>query len=134
MRDKRTKAPELGGHAGLSNEQRRNPTTRMRPPLKWQRVLGAFLAGRSYNRFEAERDLNDHTLPSTVSSLQEMGVTILRRMETVPGYMGCPTEVMRYWLAPESQQRARVLLDMESPPPVPVGANLGLFDAITGAS
>lgn len=134
MRDEKTKAPELGGHTGLSEYQlRRNPTTRTRPPLKWKRVLEAFLTGHSFNRFQAERELHDHCLHSTVATLQGMGVILHRRMETVPGYMGCPTEVMRYWLASESHQRALELLGRLPPRPNQPGASLSLFDATTGA-
>lgn len=79
-------------------------------PKKWARVLRAMLNGRSLNRFEATRDLNDWCLHSTVARLQTRGVTILRREETVAGYAGNPTRVMRYWLAPESRQMAEELL------------------------
>jgi hypothetical protein len=134
MEDTKTKAPELGGDTGLSqNEQRRNATTRSRQPFKWQRVLEAFVSGHSYNRFEAERALHDHCLHSTVSTLQAMGVIIHRRMETVPGFQGIPTEVMRYWLAPASRQKALELLGRLPPCPTPPGASLGLFDATAGA-
>jgi len=79
-------------------------------PLKWQRVLAALETGASFNRFEAERILHDHCLHSTVSTIQKMGVTIMRRMETVRGYHGMATSVCRYWLAPESRARALILL------------------------
>lgn len=80
------------------------------PPLKWKRVLNALVAGQSFNRFEAERELADHCLHSTVSTLQSKGVRILRRTERVPGYMGIPTECRRYWIDPQSRQRASELL------------------------
>ena len=82
-----------------------------RPPLKWRRVLRAFYDGKTLNRFEAERLLHDHCLHSTVSTIQAKGVTILRKTERVPGYMGISTECCRYWLAPHSRQRARELLE-----------------------
>jgi hypothetical protein len=129
----KAKAPGLGGDTGLlgmlddfEQRQLRNRNTSPRPPLKWQRVLEAFVAGRSYNRFEAERALNDHCLHSTVSSLQDMGVAIHRESETVPGYQGCPTVVRRYWLAPASRMRALALLG-KLPPGMP------LPDATEGA-
>jgi hypothetical protein len=59
--------------------------------------------------FEGER-LGDHALHSTVAGLQSRGLILHRREETVPGYMGAPTRVCRYWLAPESRERARELL------------------------
>ena len=73
--------------------QRRDKT-----PHKWQRVLSALLTGRSFNRFEAERELADHCLHSTVSTLESKGVRISRKTESVPGFQGIPTEVTRYWL------------------------------------
>jgi hypothetical protein len=79
-------------------------------PRKWKRVLRALLTGRSYNRFEAERELADHCLHSTVAELQQRGLLILRQEEMVPGYQGIPTRVMRYWLAKESRERALGLL------------------------
>lgn len=79
-------------------------------PRKWERVLAAFYRGRNYNRFEAELQLNDHCLHTTVSSLQDMGLVIQRQFETVPGYRNIPTRVCRYWLDPESKEQARRLL------------------------
>jgi hypothetical protein len=81
-----------------------------RPILKWRRVLLALAQGRSFNRFEAERSLSDHALHSTVSTLQSKGVRVERVMETVPGFMGEPTRVARYWLAPEQRTAALALL------------------------
>ena len=61
----------------------------------------------SYNRFEAERKLNDHCLNSTVSTLQNRhGIPIERKWETVPGYLGNPTRVCRNWIAKENIERA----------------------------
>jgi hypothetical protein len=73
------------------------------PQLKWKRVLGSLLTGRTLNRFEAERPvheggLSDHCLPSTVSDIQRKGVRIERQQETVRGYMGAPCECARYWI------------------------------------
>ncbi|MBA4056704.1 MAG: hypothetical protein C0490_18465 [Marivirga sp.] len=85
-------------------------------PKKWQRVLKALLIGKSYNRFEAERLLNDHCLHSTVSTLQSFGVTIFRETETVKGWQGLPTRVRRYWIdkSPENTKRANELLNLTS--------------------
>jgi hypothetical protein len=76
---------------------------------KWQRVLRAFLSGRSYNRFEATRELRDWCLHTTVSQLERRGVRIDREDETVPGQFG-PVHCKRYRLAPESRTRAAELL------------------------
>lgn len=81
-------------------------------PKKWERVLGALAAGKSYNRFEAERYLNDHCLHTTVSTLQSMGLLVHREFEEVPGYMNIPTRVCRYWLdrSAENLRKAMALL------------------------
>lgn len=80
---------------------------------KWQRVLSAMFTGKSFNRFESERQLNDHCLHTTVSALQGRGINILREFETVPGYQGIPTRVCRYWLeqSEPNLRRAAILLN-----------------------
>lgn len=95
-------------------------------PHKWRRVLAAFATGASFNRFEAERSLHDHCLHSTVSTIQNMGITIMRRMETVRGYHGIATRVCRYWIAPESRPRAFMLLGDNRTLPDPENAAGGL--------
>lgn len=93
--------------------QNKSQTDLTHVPKKWQRVLAAFLTGRSFNRFEAERQLHDHALHSTVSTLQGMGVVIDRRMECVPGFQGLATHVCRYRLNPASFEAAKALLGMD---------------------
>lgn len=83
--------------------------TASRTPRKWQRVLQAFIDGRSLNRFESARELRDWCLPTTVSQLEARGVKILRHDETVPGAFG-PVRCSRYCLAPESRATASKLL------------------------
>jgi len=83
-----------------------------KPPRKWQRVLAAMVEGRSFNRFEAERVLNDHCLHSTVSTIQAKGLPIERHDEVVPGYQGIPTHVCRYWISDANRERALELLGM----------------------
>lgn len=82
----------------------------LRPGTKIYRDLEAFLAGQSYNRFEATRELHDWCLHSTVASLQRYGIQIARKDEVVPGYGGNPTHVTRYWLPPSEMDKARALL------------------------
>lgn len=109
--DLQMKNPATGGAGqgfGNNNQPPNNSTSK--PPRKWQRVLLAFLSGRSYNRFEAERELHDHALHSTVSTLQSMGLVINRTMEAVPGFQGATAHVMRYRLSPASIEAAKVLL------------------------
>lgn len=105
--DTKTKSPALVRQPGFQDKSHEH---RNRPETKWQRILRVFLEGRSLHRFEAER-LGDHVLHSTVARLQSRGVTILRHEETVTGYAGYPTRVMRYWLDPGSRQRAAELLE-----------------------
>lgn len=108
MRNAQIESPVAAGtEQGLDQNLQTNNSSK---PKKWQRVLAAFLAGKSYHRFEAERLLNDHCLHTTVSTLQGMGLVIHREFETVPGYQGAPTRVCRYWLAPQSRELAQVLL------------------------
>jgi hypothetical protein len=110
------KRPRTAGTvAALQKHTRRNHT---RPLRKWQRVLKALLAGRTFNRFQAERDLGDHCLPSTVAGLQARRVSILRDLESVPGFAGYPTRAMRYRLdrTPENITRAVVLLEGRTGP------------------
>lgn len=73
---------------------------------KKKRVLMA-LVRRSYNRFQAERELSDHCLNSTISTLQNQhGIHIERKFETVPGYQGLPTRVRRYWISDTEKEKA----------------------------
>ena len=109
--DAQEKSPPAANRTGLIN--RLVPAKDTVKPRKWQRVLAAFLDGRSFNRFEAER-IGDHALHSTVSALQARGVVINRRDETVSGFGGAPTRVCRYWLSPDSRQRAAELLGLEN--------------------
>ena len=100
--------------APTSKPSRRNnrQVHSIRPLTKLERVLVALAAGQSFNRFEAERVLNDHCLHSTVSTIQSKGVPVERRDEVVPGYQGSPTHVCRYWLTAENIQQARRLLGL----------------------
>ena len=82
----------------------------MKPPVKWKRVLQAFITGRTWNRFEAARELSDHCLHSTVATIERKGVRVARRDEMVPGYMGIKTKCRRYWLEPAEQGIAEILL------------------------
>lgn len=81
-------------------------------PTKANKVFEALMAGRSFNRFEAERALHDHCLPSTVAQLQRVkSITIERKRETVPGYQGSSTSVCRYSITPEEIKR---IIDRQS--------------------
>lgn len=87
-------------------------------PKKWQRILLALLDGRSLNRFQAARELRDHVLNTTISQLERRGLVIQRKDEQVPGHFG-PVSCKRYWLSPESHQRAAELLGLPTTTPAP---------------
>jgi hypothetical protein len=82
----------------------------MKPPSKKARVLLA-LTQSSYNRFEAERQLHDHCLHTTVSTLpNQHGIEVNRKFESVRGFMGAKAKVCRYWIAPENVDSALKLV------------------------
>ncbi len=101
-------APVGAGGMGLGLGTRRNYAS-LDHPIKWRRILSEVLAGRSLNRFEAER-FDDHCLHSTIATIQRKGVGVLRRPESVPGYRGCPAAVCRYTLDGQPENVARALL------------------------
>jgi len=73
---------------------------------KNERVFQALMSGRSFNRFEAERQLFDHCLHSTVATLEKKhDITISRKYEAVRGYMGASTKCCRYWIEKEEIKR-----------------------------
>lgn len=85
--------------------------TSPRPGTKLARVLNALATGRSFNRFESERELHDHVLHSSVAAIERrFGLKVARHEETVPGFGGHPTRVMRYWLDPDQQTMARAII------------------------
>lgn len=114
MMTPQTKNPAtVAAGQGFGNNNQPSNNNTSKPPRKWQRVLLAFLTGRSFNRFEAERELSDHTLHSTVSTLQGMGLVVDRKMECVPGFQGLATHVCRYRLNPNSVEAAKALLGVK---------------------
>lgn len=87
---------------------------------KTDRVFNALMEGKSFNRFEAERQLHDHCLHSTVATLERTRhIIISRKFETVKGFGGSPTRVCRYWIAQEERERInnrRQMPDKEKAP------------------
>ena len=84
---------------------------KVRKGTKEHAVLSALITGRSYNRFEAERELHDHCLHSTVSTLQGKGISIHRENEKVPCMGGEKLiDVKRYRLLPHEIEKAKRLL------------------------
>lgn len=89
----------------------------LRPTSKRAGVLAALLerGATGLNRFEAESVCHDHVLPSTISELcGEFGLVIPRKLETVCGHRGKPTECSRYFLSEADAVKVRRLLGMES--------------------
>lgn len=71
-----------------------------RPMPKILRVLAHLARGRRLHRFEAERVVHDHSLPSTIAEIQKRyGIRIDRQIVEVPGYAGAPARVAEYWIA-----------------------------------
>jgi len=104
--------PKNEGREAATSRPSQNPLAKdsdresNKPAHKIIRVLSA-LTRRSWNRFEAELYLHDHCLHSTVSSIQQKyGIIIARKFERVPGYMGLPTRVCRYWFTPDQRVKA----------------------------
>jgi hypothetical protein len=78
------------------------------PNTKVSRVLAAFMTSESYNLFEATLELNDHSLHSTVSTLQNSyKIRISRKRESIVGYDGIPVSCCRYWIDLEERMRIR---------------------------
>jgi hypothetical protein len=79
---------------------------------KIERVFIAFINGWSGHRFNAERELHDHCLHSTVSTIEKKyHITIQRKRVTVSGYHGKPTSVKVYWI--DRDDRACFLRKLE---------------------
>lgn len=97
-----------------------------KPDTKISRVLTALARGQTFNRFEAERQLHDHCLHSTVAEIQDLGIPVFRHMETVKGYQGCPVRVARYRIAlKEDRDRARDVLASMAGKRKPAAATAG---------
>jgi len=74
---------------------------------KIDRVFSELMKGKSFNRFEAERQLHDHCLHTSVSILEKKHrIVISRRREKVPCYGGTTT-VCRYWI--DIKERERII-------------------------
>jgi hypothetical protein len=81
------------------------------PRTKIGRVLAALATGRTLHRFQAERELADHVLPTTIATLQKrFALRIDRRTIEVPGYLGHRTHVAEYQLPSDQLEQARGLI------------------------
>lgn len=110
---------KAGGEIKQNNLSASDTTPRItqsqiRPGTKLAAVLKYLAEVGSLNRFEAERLVHDHCLPSTVAEFQtRFGLRVERREEIVPGFHGHPTRVARYWIADDQREAAKVLLGHE---------------------
>lgn len=82
----------------------------MKKQTKLARVLAALADGKRLHRFQAERDLHDHVLPTTIATIQRHGIQVHRRTITIAGYMGNLTRVAEYRLIHAERRKARRLL------------------------
>ncbi len=88
-----------------------NDKPKIKRHTKLGRILESFANGRSLNRFQAV-ELHDWCLNTTVSAIQQYGVRVDRKIETVRGYLGTKTHCARYWLDAEQRSKARKLLNL----------------------
>ncbi len=66
---------------------------------KIERVFKALLSGWQGHRFNAERQLHDHCLHTTISSIEKKyHITVQRKWIKVSGFQGHPTSVKYYWI------------------------------------
>ncbi len=99
------KAPVMS--RGSQDNTQTNDNTKQ--PTKCQRVMRALME-RSYNRFEASRELSDWCLHSTVAELELKGILVEREWEDVRGIYG-PVHCKRYWIPKSEFKRVRKCLD-----------------------
>ncbi len=61
---------------------------------------------------QAQQQVNDRSLHSTVSQLQrDYGIEVYRRRIKRPGYQGIPTACCEYQILPGQRERARKALE-----------------------
>lgn len=102
------------GEKETARQDHQPKRTTPRPDTKTGRVLRALADGGRFHRFQAEHRLHDHTLPSTISTIQaQTGLRVDRKTIVVPGYQGRPTACALYWLADDQRQRARAMLGID---------------------
>ena len=102
------KLTETGGQMGQSITRSAAHLTRR---CKLFNVLAALARGQSFNRFQAERDLHDHVLPSTIQGIEKRGIVVSRKAEIVPGFAGSKIHTVRYSLTQEEQEKAAKILE-----------------------
>ena len=88
---------------------------------KWQRILFAFMDGKSWHALEAVRELGTTCLHSDIAGLEARGLKFHHERINVPGHGGSQAAVVRYTLTHESYPLAARLLGMASPQVRPAG-------------
>jgi len=82
-------------------------------PGKIVHVLEYQVLSSSLNHFEAERELGNHCLYSTISSLMYIyGLTFKYTSEKVPSHWDQSCEVTRYSLPPSEYKKARTIFTL----------------------
>ncbi len=105
-------ALELADSKGVNKATSKTNNSKIRKGTKLHSVISYLVGGNTLHRFQAEKVVRDHTLPSTVSGFQRTtGIMVARKLITVPGYQGAPTAVALYWLEAEERVRAKKLLE-----------------------
>jgi hypothetical protein len=101
----------VAGETGQTQHQTTgaNPNT-LRESTKLHAVMAALARGWTGNRFRAERELHDHVLPQTINKVEQLGIEVSRKSETIPGYAGSQVHTMRYWLEPAEREKVATLL------------------------
>lgn len=107
-----TRSEEQGSQSQAQHITSVSPAELLRTaPTKIARVLEYMVFTGSLNTFEGEREVGDHSLPSTISDLANIyGLTITRTDEKVPTKWGRPTIVTRYNLPTSEHTKARAVL------------------------
>lgn len=106
-----TKGPaEVSASPGQMNYESRLECS-SRPPSKKERVLAAFVAGETLDRWSAARTLRDSCLNSSVPELEADGIKIDRWSAVAHGHFG-PVRHCKYRLNRDAENvaRARAML------------------------
>jgi len=86
--------------------------SKIRRGTKRYNVVQYLASGKKIHRFQAERLLHEHVLPSTVAAFQrEFSIPVARELITVRGYGGSKVSVAQYWMTPDAQKAAAKLLE-----------------------
>lgn len=83
-----------------------NTATTAKDPVKIERVFKMLLDGWKGTKFQAETQLHDHCLNTSVSIIQRRyNIKVSRKWITIPGYQGLSTHCKLYWIEPSDAVR-----------------------------